>query len=294
MANKEKIILDTDIGSDIDDSLALAYLLNQPSCELLGITTVSGKADLRAQMVSTVCRNAGRGDIPIHVGCHQGIFEPIRQKGAGQTKALGDWDRQINFPPVTAVEFMRQTIRANPGEITLLAIGPMTNVALLFATDPDLPAMLKQLVLMCGWFFGQGGEWNAINDPLATAITYGMGPQTKPTRHVSFGLDVTCKCVMNRDQCREKFTAKVLEPVRGFAEVWFERYENVTFHDPLAAACIFQPDICTYRPGEVRVSLAEPTKGWTIFKDVQENPPHLVAAGVDSTRFFEHYFSVVR
>jgi len=289
-----KVLFDTDIGSDIDDALALAYLLCQPRCDLLGVTTVTAEPVKRAQMASAICRHAGRGDVPIHSGCPDGLLAPILLKSAAQAKALQGWDYQADFPENTAVEFMRRTLRAHPGEVTLLAVGPMTNVGLLFATDPQVPALLKQLVLMCGVFFRAGGEWNAINDPAATAITYGHGPQARPARHVSYGLDVTTQCKMARDECRQRFTAKALEPVRGFAEVWFERAEQVVFHDPLAAACIFEPDLCTYKQGTVRVSLHEPTKGWTTFSQGGDAKPHTVAHQVDSAAFLEHYFSIVK
>ncbi len=292
---KVKVLFDTDIGSDIDDAVALAYLVSQERCELLGVCTVTGEPAKRAEMASAICRNAGRADVPVHAGCPEALLIRMRQDKAPQAEALGDWDRQREFAPNTAVTFMRETIRAHPGEVTLLTVGPLTNAALLFATDPEIPAMLKQMVLMCGRFFhAMGGEWNAIGDPHATAIVYGQGCQSRPPRHVSFGLDVTTKCVMDAERCRKRFTAKALQPVRDFAEVWFRRARGITFHDPLAAAAIFQPDLCSYRQGKVSVSLAEPTMGWTVFTDRQEDKPHTVAAEVDSERFFEHYFSVVR
>ncbi len=291
---KVKVLFDTDIGSDIDDAVALAYLLCQPRCELMGITTVTGEPDKRAEMVSAMCRNVGRDDIPIHSGTPEGLLIKMRQSGASQAKALGDWDRRKDFPAGTAVDFLRETIRAHPGEITLLAVGPMSNLGVLFALDPEIPSLLGQLVLMCGRFFRPGGEWNAGGDPHATAIVYGNGPQAKPGKHVSFGLDVTGKCRMPADQCRERFSAKALQPVRDFAEVWFQRAKGVTFHDPLAAACVFQPDLCTYRQGAVSVSLHPPTMGWTVFSSRDEEQPHTVAAEVDAERFFEHYFSIVQ
>jgi len=288
-----KVLFDTDIGSDIDDAVALAYLLSEPRCELLGVTTVSGQADRRAEMASAMCRHVGRGEVPVHAGIDQAIISDIRQKVTPQADALGDRDRQRDFAPNTAIDFLRQTIRANPGEVTLLAVGPMTNVGMLFASDPEIGGMLKQLVLMCGQFFDQmRGEWNAINDPLATAITYGNGRQAKPPRHVSYGLDVTNQCTLDADACRKRFTAKVLEPVRDFAEVWFGHRPAITFHDPLAAASIFHPDLCEYRRGQVTVSLAEPTLGWTVFAP-DDAGPHEVACAVDAEGFFEQYFSVV-
>jgi len=290
-----KVLFDTDIGSDIDDAVALAYLLRQRRCELLGVTTATGEPDKRAEMVSAVCRNVGRDDVPIHAGCPHAILIEMRQQTAPQARALGQWDRRRDFAAATAVEFLRQTIRGNPGEITLLASGPLTNLGVLFAADPEIPAMLKQLVLMCGRFFrGMGGEWNAIGDPHATAVLYGAGRQSVPPRHVSYGLDVTTQCMMDADACRERFTAKVLQPVRDFAEVWFERRDRICFHDPLAAACIFEPDLCQYRQGRVEVSLSPPTMGWTVFRESEDEAPHAVACDVDPGAFFEHYFDVVK
>jgi inosine-uridine nucleoside N-ribohydrolase len=289
-----KVLLDTDIGTDIDDALALAYLLCQPRCELVGVTTVTGEAHLRAEMVSAVCRHVGRGEVPVHAGCDRAMLIRMRQDRAEQAAALGERDRRRFAPGNTALEFMRDTIRRHPGEITLLAVGPLTNVGVLFAADPDLPSLLCKVVLMCGRFFtAMGGEWNAIGDPHATAIAYGNTHHAKPPRHVSYGLDVTTLCRMPADECRRRFTARVLEPVRDFAEVWFRRSPVITFHDPLAAACVFEPDLCRYRQGGVTVSLQEPTLGWTVFAEGGERPPHSVAHEVDAARFFDHYFSVV-
>jgi len=294
-AEEVKVLFDTDIGSDIDDAVALAYLLSQPRCRLLGVTTVTGEPGKRAEMASAMCRNAGQGDVPVHAGCPEAMLIEMRQKRAPQAEALGQWDRRRDFPANTAVAFMRETIRAHPGEVTLLTVGPLTNAGLLFAADPEIPALLKRMVLMCGRFFNSmGGEWNAIGDPHATAIVYGAGRQARPPEHISFGLDVTTRCRLDADACRSRFTAKALAPVRDFAEVWFRRADQITFHDPLAAACVFQPDLCRYRQGKVTVSLSEPTMGWTVFSDHGEATCHTVAAEVDAERFFEHYFSVVR
>jgi purine nucleosidase len=168
-------------------------------------------------------------------------------------------------------------------------------VGTLFAVDPAIPAMLRQLVLMCGRFFtAMGGEWNAIGDPHATAITYGQGCQSRPPRHVSFGLDVTTRCNMTIEDCRRRFTANALRPVRDFAEVWYKGAKQITYHDPLAAACIFEPDICRYRQGKVSVSLDQPTMGWTVLDPNAADKPHTVAAEVDPEAFFRHYFDVVR
>jgi len=290
------VLFDTDIGSDIDDALALAYLLCEPRCELLGVTTVTGEPDRRAEMVSAMCRHVGRDDVPIHVGIAQPLLIPQGQPRAPQAAALGARPRAAFGTEPTAVEFLRRTIRARPGEIALLAVGPLTNVAALFAADPEIPALLRSLALMCGRFFtAMGGEWNAIGDPHATAIVYGGGPQRRPPRHVSYGLDVTTQCRMSADECRSRFTARVLEPVREFAEIWFERHPQITFHDPLAAVGLFEPEVCGYREGEVAVSVTPPTAGWTVLRRAADGAgPHRVAETVDAGRFFERYFGTLR
>src|SRR5437867_10805365 len=146
-----KVLLDTDIGSDIDDAVCLAYLLAQPQCELLGITTVTGEADKRAMMASALCKVADK-EIPIFPGCEKPLLVPQKQPHAPQAAALSRWPHEGNFPQGEAVQFLRQTIRRHPGEVTLLTIGPLTNIGLLFALDPEIPSLLKALVSMCGVF----------------------------------------------------------------------------------------------------------------------------------------------
>jgi inosine-uridine nucleoside N-ribohydrolase len=182
----------------------------------------------------------------------------------------------------------------HPGEITLLAIGPMTNVALLFSIDPEIPKLLKQLVLMCGVFTNQLAgvgplEWNAICDPYATAIIY-----KAPVKiHKSVGLDVTCQVTMSREEVEQNFKADILKPVADFAEVFFEKAKKLTFHDPLAAAVIFDENICTFKKGKVDIELASSRlKGMTCWK-ASDDGEHEIALEVDRNRFLEHYFSVV-
>jgi purine nucleosidase len=123
-----KMLLDTDIGSDIDDAVCLAYLLAQPECELLGITTVTGEAAARASLASALCLVAGKS-IPIYPGREEPLLIAQQQPLAPQAAALSRWPHATDFPRGQAVEFLRQTIRRHPGEVVLLCIGPLTNVA---------------------------------------------------------------------------------------------------------------------------------------------------------------------
>ena len=292
---KTKVILDTDIGSDIDDAVALAYLLAQPECELLGITTVTGEATRRAMMASAMCKVAGK-KVPIFPGVEKPMLIPPRQTKAPQADALGSrWPHDTKFPRGQAIAFLKKTIRANPGEVVLLTIGPLTNIGLLFAEDPEIPSMLKSLVMMCGVFSNrlQGigpTEWNAKLDPHATAICYAAAAPV----HRSIGLDVTTQVVMPADEVRKRFRAPLLRPVLDFAEVFFRDARQITFHDPLAATTIFTDDICTFTKGTVAVELAsDRLKGFTLWTPETKEVPgrHEVAFEVNPDRFFEHYFS---
>lgn len=291
---KKKILLDTDIGSDIDDAVCLAYLLSHPECELLGITTVSGEPVKRAMLASALCKVAQK-EIPIYPGAENPLLALQKQPEASQSKALGNWEHDKEFPVGEAIEFLRTTIRKHPGEITLLAIGPMTNIALLFSIDPEIPKLLKELVLMCGVFTNQLAgvgplEWNAICDPHAAAIVYNAPVKI----HKSIGLDVTCQVTMNMDEVSKNFKANILKPVADFSRVWFEHANLLTFHDPLAAAAIFDPDICTFEKGNVDVELdSKRLGGMTHWKSDSISGKHEVALKVDKNKFLEHYFSIV-
>jgi inosine-uridine nucleoside N-ribohydrolase len=289
----EKVLLDTDIGTDVDDAVALAYLLAQPECELLGITTVTGEAARRAALASVVCLAAGRGDIPIYPGEEAPLMVPQRQLQAQQAAALPRWPHREDYPQGQAVEFMRRTIRAHPGEVTLCAVGPLTNLAILFRQDPEIPTLLKGLATM-GGIFAPGPveeektEWNAAGDPQATEIVY----QARPRLHRSFGIDVTQQVMLTAEEVRRKFTAPLLRPVLDFAEIWFAGfYPSITFHDPLTAAAIFDPGLCTYRQGKVTIDL-DRHPGRTVFHPGGPGSPHQVAASVDRERYFVHFFGV--
>jgi purine nucleosidase len=289
-----KVLLDTDIGSDIDDAVALAYLLAQPECELLGITTVSGEVAKRAQLASVLCKVAGR-NIPIFPGREAPLLHAQRQPQAPQAAALSRWAHQSDFPVGEAVPFLRQMIRAHPGEVTLLAIGPLTNIAALFAVDEEIPYLLKALVLMCGMFTdrldGVGPlEWNALLDPHAAAIVYRSGVAI----HRSVGLDVTEQVKLSAAEVRQRFQTRLLQPVLDFAEVWFQSRSAITFHDPLAAATLFDEQICQFERGDIDIELiSEQHAGLTRWQS-SDGGRHEVAMSVDGARFFGHYFSVVQ
>lgn len=280
------VLFDTDIGSDIDDAVALAYLLAHPRCELLGITTVTGDTAKRAALAEILCRAAGRDDVPIHAGAPDVLLQGPGQPEVPQYDAVAQRAHRADRPAHAAFDFLRRTIRARPGVITLLAVGPMTNLGALFAADPEIPGLLRRIVLMCGAFLHPDtDEWNARVDPIATALVF---------RHpniLSVGLDVTRCCKLPADECRRRFgeAGGPLGIVGEMAEVWFRNVDHITFHDPLAAALLFAPDLCGYQTGQVRMNGDRTV--WS--EGAVDASPHTIAADVDPDRFFAHYFEIV-
>ncbi len=280
-----KILLDTDPGSDIDDSLAISYLLKQPECDLVGIATVTGDVARRAAIVEVLCNAAKKPKIPIVCGRRNVLLYGPGQPHVPQYDLIAKHPHTLHPKPDHAVEFLRETIRKRPGQITLLSIGPYSNVGLLFAIDPEIPYLLKSFVSMAGAFHGfDNREWNCICDPVSTGIV----AATPRPYHRWIGLDVTTKCTMGKEECHAHFKGPLLELVLEMAGEWFERGDRITFHDPLAAVTVFEPSICTYAKGAVSVDAKDGKTTFTEGHGVDE-----IAVDVDSARFFTHYFSVV-
>ena len=174
-----KIIMDTDIGSDIDDALCLAYLLRQPACDLLGITTCSSEPSKRAEIVDSICRYMDR-DIPIYPGRDAPLVGQQLQVAVHQYDAVKQFTHRTEFPENKAIDFLRETIEAHPHQVTLLAVGPLTNIGSLLAAYPYLASLIREISVMGGSFFDEAtsiipAEWNIRNDPLAAKIVFDSG-----------------------------------------------------------------------------------------------------------------------
>lgn len=308
----KKVLLDFDIGTEIDDAIALAYLLANPECELVGITTSCGESIKRAEMASVLCRAAGK-KVPIHAGCERPLLIPQMETTAPQAAILTHYEHDTGFAPNTAIPFMQKVIRENPGEVTLLAVAPMTNLGLLFAMDPELPELLDGLYLLCGSpthqrhdvvteslsamerddfirvLASQGIlENNSIVDPHATSIVY----RARCRNFVNIGNNVSSRVVMTPEEAERRFRHPIMQVVMSIAREWFKDEPRVSFHDPLAAVCIFNDDVCSYKRGYMDCVLdSRLLGGMTIFR---EDPagPHQVAWDVDGDKFFEHLFEV--
>jgi len=243
--------------------------------------------------LAKLCKAFGK-KIPIYPGAEKPLVIEQHRKKAPLARNLGRFPHDRDFPRQQATRFLRDMIRSHPGEIVLLTIGPLTNIAQLFEADPAIPGLLKGLVLMGGVFTdripGAGPlEWNAMGDPHATAITYRHAVNV----HRSIGLDVTCQVCMNAAEVRHHFRTRNLEPLSHFTETFLAHSDCVVFHDPLAAITIFDAEVCAFERGHVEIELdCAHTRGKTRWTAAPGFGRHEVAFGVNVPRFFDRYFSV--
>ena len=244
-----KIILDTDIGDDIDDALALAFAIMSGKIEILGVTTVFRNAEQRAELACCLLEALGRTDIPVYAGIGKTLLQSIpdwEQVAAThrprQMEVLKKQQPSAQPKPGNAVDFIIDTVMASDGDITLVPIGPFTNIAAAFTMEPRL-AQKTQIVMMGGATDRVRPEWNAHSAILKQReIVFGTGV---PITMV--GLDVTTKCVMSYQQ------VKTIGSVdRAINQICFELIHlwggdnpepRPTLHDPLAVATLIDPTL---------------------------------------------------
>ena len=289
----QKIILDTDIGDDIDDALALAFAIMSGKIDVLGVTTVFKNAAQRAELACCLLEALGRTDIPVYAGIGKTLLQSIpdwEQVAANhrprQMEVLKKQQPSIQPKPDSAVDFIVDTVMASDGDITLVPIGPFTNIAAAFTIEPRL-AQKTQIVMMGGATDRVRPEWNALCDPEATRVVFGTGV---PITMV--GLDVTTKCVMSYEQV--KTIGSVDRPIN---QICFELIHlwggdnpepRPTLHDPLAVATLIDPTLCETREMRIEVETrADHLRGATV--PITGEPNTSVCTSVDAIRFMDHF-----
>ena len=272
------LIFDTDIGSDIDDAYALAFILSCRELALEAVTIVSGDIDARARIAAKMLHRAGREDVPVVSGVPS-------SKEVNQTP----WAEGSEYRPDerSAAELIVEMISERPGEITLVAVGPMSNVAAALQLRPEIAGEVAEIVIM------GGAVWTGYRSQLAPAPESNIRWDV-PAAQVMFdsgapirmaGLDVTAAVQFDR-ALQERLAASGLPLPRAMAElleVWPKR--TPTLHDPLAVAMVIEPEICDYASVCVRVS----DQGITEICDGEPNT--LVALRPRVDRFFELFMA---
>lgn len=285
------VVLDTDIGDDIDDALALSLALQSPELKVLAVSTVLQHGDERAALVSRILQLYGRTDVPAGVGAEQTLMGAPRNGVVVQTKALPA-DFHAEGPRVNGIELMLDTIRKSPEKVTILAYGPLTNIALLIRADSTIHEKIERIVLMNGVFFRPGLEYNTKMDAEASSIVYSSGIPIE-----TVGLDVTMQCRLSNTDMQRLEDSKLdtvhflLQLIRLWQGV--NPGMNPILHDPLAIAVAVKPDLVFTETGRVRVEThgtPEETYGMTIFqKDPSGNVR--VANEVNSAKVVDFFLS---
>ncbi len=323
------IILDTDPGigtpgSDVDDGLAIALGLLHPNCELLGLTIVAGNVEQAEGVTNTLrlLEIAGRGQVPVVPGAERPLLrDPTRIRALMAARGRQAVERYWDVPPLDpprlrpaaarAAEFIADAVRARPGGVTIVAIGPCTNVATALLLDPAVAAAVAGIVVMGGAIRVSGlvtpaVEFNVGYDPEAAAVVLASGAPV-----VLVPLDVTSRTFMRPDDLDRiaaggtslhEFLAATSRPwlrfareVRGLPGFWL--------HDPLALAFALDPLILKLTPMHVAVQLGEGlTAGQllgyaesTRFLFPAPGPVNAqVALDLDEPRFMEMFLATLR
>ena len=289
----QKIILDTDIGDDIDDTLALTFAILSSKIDLLGVTTVFKNVEERAELVCCVLEALDRTDIPVYAGIGKTILQSIPDwEGVAanhrprQMELLKKQQPSIKPQSGRAVDFIIDTVMSGNGDITLVPIGPLTNIAAAFITEPRL-AQKAKICMMSGVTNRVSPEWNALCDPEATRVVFSTGV---PITMV--GLDVTAKCVMRYDQV--KAIGAVDRPINQICfeliHLWGEDNPEPrpTLHDPLAVGMLINPTFCERREMRIEIETrADYLRGATIPTNGEPNAS--VCVSVDADRFMDNF-----
>lgn len=274
-----KVIFDTDPG--VDDAMALLFLHRHPEIDLLGVTTVFGNVG-----VDLTTRNAQflhrEWDIPAPIarGAASTLDASRRDDRAASVVHGADGLGNIGVPDMAdwpldarpAYQFIIDTVRAHPGEVTLVAVGRMTNLALAVKADPDFVGLVKEVIVMGGAFDVTGNvtpaaEANIHGDPEAADLVF-----ITPWKVTIVGLDVTMKTLMTAEFLAGMVEAgdKSVKLLSDLSQYYIEFYKSrvgiagMAVHDSTACVYLVRPDIFTVRSGAVRVVCGGLADGETI------------------------------
>jgi purine nucleosidase len=280
----QKVILDTDIGGDIDDAYALGLVLTSPELQLLGVTTAWGDTGLRAQLVEGLLCETGQQNVPVFAG-----VETKDQNGLTQAS----WASR--FPPpananTDAIAWMARTIRANPGQITLIEIAPLSNVGALIDRDPAAFRMLKRVVMMGGSIHrgyndlgyapdrGPSPEYNIATDVASAKKLFASGvPITMaPLDSTQLKLDEVMRSILFRQSTPLTDSLEVLTDEWGSG-----RSVTPTLFDVMPVEAAIDGDLCPAQPMHINVD----DRGYT--RPEAGTPNADVCLHSDSDRFFQ-------
>ncbi len=247
------VIIDTDIGDDIDDAFALALALRSPELKILGVTTAFGDTELRARLVDRYLAAIGHRDIPVAAGVASKVTNVFTQAAYAR--------QQPERRHPDGVAFLLDQIRKHPGEVTIIAIGPEGNLAAAIQRDAATFRKVKRVVLMGGSVYrgyGDAGrppqpEWNILCDPAAAKALFSSGVPI-----YMMPLDSTQVHLAAQD--REKIFATgspLTDQLALLYHQWVAHTDNhtpdPTLFDPVAVTYAIRPDLCPAKPLRIEV-----------------------------------------
>jgi len=284
-----RIIIDTDPG--IDDAMAIFLALRSPELKVEAITPVCGNVPLEFTLPNALrlVEIAGRTDVPVAAGASQPLLRRLATAshvhGANGLAGVDFPEPKIKPVRETAPEIIRRIVRENPGEITLVAVGPLTNVALALRADPELAGMIPAITIMGGSLSGgnitPAAEFNLYVDPEAARIVFDANiPLTM------VGLDVTHKCLLSEQQIKQLEAANnpVSQAAGKIMRATYERMSKggevtvIALHDALAVASLIDPGVITRKNYYVEVETegewtAGETLGWDGSRPIRRSAP---------------------
>jgi purine nucleosidase len=336
LTDRLPVILDVDTG--IDDAMALLYATASPDADLVAVTCVGGNVDARQVERNTraVLELAGRGDLEVALGDERPLARPVETTPETHgPQGLGYAELPLAAKPLSdrhAADVWIDAVRARPGEITLVTLGPLTNVARALQREPDLPRLLRRWVLMGGAYRVPGNtapttEWNIHCDPEAAGIAFDAGWPTPP---LALGLDVTEKAKITPDHvvglarragstpddsialsrgedpmhaqrsvASNPIVRFIADALRFYME-FHSRYDGfygAFIHDPLAVAAALDPTLVRTEAVAVDVELdGRLTTGETVtdWRRVWGRAPNLhVAVEADAEEFLRRFVARV-
>src|ERR1035438_8534163 len=255
-AEPQLVIIDTDIGDDIDDAFAVALALRSPELKILGVITAFGNTELRARLVDRYLAAVGRSDIPVEVGATTQTDNVMTQAAYARRAA----DRK--HPD--GVAFLLDEIRRHPGQITLIAIGPLFNEQAAIARDPATFRKLKRVVMMGGsidrGYDGGNGErraaepeWNIDRDPAGAKALFAAGVPIymMPLDSTQIHLEIPEQGEIYSHGSPLTDQLTLLYHEWTGAKEW----RLPTLFDPVAVTYSFRPDLCPIKPLRIQVEI---------------------------------------
>jgi inosine-uridine nucleoside N-ribohydrolase len=286
-AQQQKVIIDTDIGDDIDDVFAVGLALSSPELKILGVSSAWGDTELRSQMLDRLLCETGRSDIPVTTGVKTarkpGFTQDVWAK-AGVTHTHGD-----------AVDFLLDQVRKNPGEITLIAIGPLSNIGAEIDRDPETFKKLQRVVLMGGSIRRGYDEFGTLSLTVRTPdaeYNIAMDP-TAAQKLVRSGVPIYMMPLdsteLKFDEVKRAMLTTVGTPLTDSLQVLIAEWQRATHQttptmfDAVAAAYALKPELCPTTPLHIEVD----DKGFT---RESAGPANVnVCLSSDSDQFFQFF-----